>query len=80
MGQDGRPLLFLGVRGRQVSNDHYPYYEFLFATNSPGAPPTLLSSQRFYYDVAGIRPNLSTLGKKLGGETACFLHQRAERA
>ena len=54
LGQDGRPLLFVGVRGGEVSNDHYPYYEFLFTTDSPGALPKLLSSQRFYYDVAGI--------------------------
>jgi hypothetical protein len=52
--QNGRPLLFVAVRGGEVSNDHHPYYEFLFTTDSPGAPPKLLSSQRFYYDVAGM--------------------------
>jgi hypothetical protein len=45
---------FAGVRGGEVSNDHHPYYEFLFTTDSPGAAPKLLSSQRFYYDVAGM--------------------------
>jgi hypothetical protein len=54
LGQDGRPLLFVGVCGGEVSNDHHPYYEFLFTTDSPGAPPKLLSCQRFYYDVAGM--------------------------
>ncbi len=54
LGRDGRPLLFVGVRGREVSNDHYPYYEFLFTSDSPGGPLKLLSSQRFYYDVAGM--------------------------
>lgn len=53
-GRDGRPLLFVGVRGREVSNDHYPYYEFLFTSDSLGASLKLLSFQRFYYDVAGI--------------------------
>ncbi len=54
LGRDGRPLLFVGVRGREVSNDHYPYYEFLFTSDSLGGPLKLLSSQRFYYDVAGM--------------------------
>jgi hypothetical protein len=54
LDQDGRPLLFVGVCGGEVSNDHHPYYEFLFTTDSLGAPAKLLSSQRFYYDVAGI--------------------------
>src|SRR5262249_60800422 len=54
LGADGRPLLFVGVQGGEVSNDHHPYYEFLFTTDSPGAPSKLLSFQRFYYDVAGI--------------------------
>jgi hypothetical protein len=53
-GRDGRPLLFVGARGRQISNDHYPYYEFLFTSDSPDGPWKLLSFQRFYYDVAGI--------------------------
>ncbi|MDR3622449.1 MAG: hypothetical protein P4L85_24070 [Paludisphaera borealis] len=54
LGGDGRPLLFVGVEGREVSNDHYPFYEFLFTSDSPGGPLKLLSYQRFYYDVAGI--------------------------
>jgi hypothetical protein len=54
LGRDGRPLLFVGTRGGQVSNDHYPYYEFLFTSDSHGGPLKLLSFKRFYYDVAGV--------------------------
>ncbi len=52
-GRDGRPLVFVGVQGGAVSNDHYAYYEFLFTSDSPGGHLKLLSTQRFYYDVAG---------------------------
>ena len=54
LGRDGHPLLFVGARGREVSNDHYPYYEFLFTSESAAGPLKLLSFQRFYYDVAGM--------------------------
>ena len=53
IGRDGRPLVFVGVTGGAVSNDHYSYYEFLFTIDSPGGQMKLLSTQRFYYDVAG---------------------------
>ena len=53
VGHDGRPLVFFGVRGGQLSNDHYPFYEFLFSIDSPGGQLKLLSSQRFYFDIAG---------------------------
>ena len=53
LGRDGRPLLFVGVRGGEVSNDHHPYYEFLFTRDSAAGHLKLLSSQRFYYDLAG---------------------------
>jgi hypothetical protein len=53
-GADGVPLLFAGVQGREVSNDHYPYYEFLFSGGGEAVEPVLLSAQRFYFDVAGI--------------------------
>ena len=52
-GATGEPLLFISGNGRQVSNDHYPYYEFLFSNVNP-AKPVLLSWRRFYYDVAGM--------------------------
>lgn len=54
VGRDGHPLLFVGVRGCEVSNDHYPYYEFLFTGDSLGEPLKLLSVNRFYYDIAGL--------------------------
>jgi hypothetical protein len=50
LGRDGRPLLFVGVRGGEVSNDHHPYYEFLFARDSADAHWKLLSIQRFSKD------------------------------
>ena len=56
-GPAGEPLLFVyasasGPSGA-VSNDHYPYHEFVFAAPAAG-PPQLLAFQRFYYDVAGM--------------------------
>ncbi len=54
VGADGAPLLFVGVSGGEVSNGHYPYYEFLFSGTPPGGKPRLLSSRRFYFDIAGI--------------------------
>ncbi len=53
-GSDGQPLLFVGVQGGEVSNDHHPYYEFLFSGPNPAGAWKLLSAQRFYFDVAGI--------------------------
>jgi hypothetical protein len=44
LGRDGRPLLFVGVCGGEVSNDHHPYYEFLFTIDSPGGQPKFLSA------------------------------------
>jgi hypothetical protein len=52
--RDGRPLLFVGLRGGQVSNDHYPFYEFLFDREGPDGVPRLIGFQRFYFDVAGF--------------------------
>lgn len=47
---DGRRLLALGVRGAQISNDHYPYYELLIdATDGSVVKHTV-----FFYDVAGL--------------------------
>jgi hypothetical protein len=54
VGADGEPLLFLGARGREASNDHYPYYEFLFSGDLDRGDLKLLSTRRFYFDVAGI--------------------------
>jgi hypothetical protein len=53
-GSDGSPLVFAGVQGGEVSNDHHPYYEFLFSGPDPAGALKLLSVQQFYFDVAGI--------------------------
>lgn len=50
---DHQPLLFVSAQGREVSNDHYPYYEFLFDNTNPDNP-VLLAHNRFFYDVAGF--------------------------
>ncbi|RZK50063.1 MAG: hypothetical protein EOO87_19475 [Pedobacter sp.] len=49
---DNSKYLLTGLKGRQVSNDHYPYYEFLF-TEIDGQYK-LIKKQKFYTDVAGI--------------------------
>ena len=49
VGADGASLLFVGVVGDEVAQDHYPYDELLFAAPGPQARPRLLSAQRFYY-------------------------------
>ena len=49
----GTRLVFVAACGGQVSNDHYPFYEWLYAMG-PAGEPRLLSTRRFFYDVAGI--------------------------
>jgi len=52
-GPSGENRLLLALRGGQVSNDHYPFYEVLIE----GANPLsfhVLHSQMFYFDVAGL--------------------------
>ena len=51
---DGGHLLLVAVAGGQVSNDHYPYYEFLFAMPDGPGKPHLLSCKRWFYDNAGV--------------------------
>jgi hypothetical protein len=50
----GQKLVLLGLRGGQVSNDHYPYYEIMFREPSGGGQMSLVRSQLFFYDVAGM--------------------------
>jgi hypothetical protein len=50
--EDDEKYIFAGVSGGQVSNDHYPTYEFLFAEKNNQYK--LIEKQRFYTDVAGI--------------------------
>ena len=52
--EEREKYLFIALRGGQESNDHHPYYEFLFRENEMGLPTELVSCTRFYYDVAGI--------------------------
>mgnify|MGYP001794012968 CR=1 FL=1 len=49
-----QPLLFIAVKGGQVSNDHYPYYEFLFKIPKNESTPKLIANNRFFYDIAGV--------------------------
>jgi hypothetical protein len=49
---DNTEYIFAGLSGAQVSNDHYPFYEFLFVKNNNQFE--LIKKQRFYTDVAGI--------------------------
>ena len=50
----GKRLVFLGFHGGQVSNDHYPYYEMLFAAPAGSADLKFVRGQRFFFDIAGI--------------------------
>ncbi len=50
----GENLLLIAVSGYEVSNDHFPYYEFLFSIANHGEKPRLLSLTHFYYDCCGI--------------------------
>jgi len=50
---EGGNVLLIAVAGGQVSNDHYPYYEFLFAMPDGGGKPRLLSCKRWFYDNEG---------------------------
>jgi hypothetical protein len=50
----GERLVFIGVTGWYVANDHRPYYELLFRAPDVDSALKFASSQRFFYDVAGI--------------------------
>jgi hypothetical protein len=52
-GEGGTEYLLVAVHGLQVSNDHYPYYEFLFSERGPG-DLELLSVHQFFFDIAGM--------------------------
>lgn len=54
LDRSGDRLVFLGLTGLQLSNDHYPYYELVFAATSRSKDLSLIRGQRFFYDVAGI--------------------------
>ncbi|MEO1430363.1 MAG: hypothetical protein AAFV71_15115 [Cyanobacteria bacterium J06633_8] len=46
--------LFIAVNGGQISNDHYPYYEFLFELPKDKSTPTLVANNRFFYQIGGF--------------------------
>lgn len=54
LDQSGDRLVFVGVNGRQLSNDHYPYYEMVFTGKIGSQTLFYKRGQRFFYDVAGI--------------------------
>ncbi len=72
--ESGARAVFLGIRGRQVWNDHYPYYEMLFLGRTGSSELTYVRGQLFFYDVAGIEglewyviwPYLSVVGVAAG--------------
>lgn len=49
---DNKTYIFAGLRGREVSNDHYPFYEFLFVKENENF--NLTRKQKYYTDFAGI--------------------------
>jgi hypothetical protein len=79
-GAGGR-LLFVGLMGAEVSNDHHPYYELIFRESAGKNGWTFLRGQRFFYDVAGIEglewyaiwPMLSLLGIVVGLPTLAII-------
>ncbi|MEM6502213.1 MAG: hypothetical protein AAF685_10285 [Cyanobacteria bacterium P01_C01_bin.89] len=56
LGRDrqNQPIVFMGIQGGQVENDHYPYYELIFREieGSPGEW-TIAAQRTFYIDIAG---------------------------
>lgn len=45
---------YISLGGGQVSNDHYGYYEILFASDAAGNLGAVIEKKKFYYDIAGI--------------------------
>ena len=54
VGRTGQRLVMVAVTGRELSNDHYPYYEMLFSGAADAPDLSYLGGQRFFYDVAGM--------------------------
>ena len=54
LSKSGRRLVFVGLTGRQLSNDHYPYYEMVFTGSAESSGLSYIGGQRFFFDVAGI--------------------------
>ncbi len=52
--KNGNRLVFVGVTGWQLSNDHYPYYEMFFTGQQDSPGLLYVRGQRFFCDSAGI--------------------------
>lgn len=52
MTSDNVLYIFANFKGREISNDHYPFYEFLFINKNGNY--TLTKVQKYYTDIAGI--------------------------
>lgn len=50
----GGRLVVVGLVGGQTENDHYPYYELVFAGASGSTGLAYIRGQRFFHDVAGM--------------------------
>ena len=50
----GQQRAFINARGGQVQDDHYPYYEAIFAIEQNGKSVQYLDGQRFFFDIAGF--------------------------
>ncbi len=56
VGRDrqNQPIVFVGIQGGQVENDHYPYYELIFREIEGSPGEWKIAAQRtFYIDIAG---------------------------
>ncbi|NJL78204.1 MAG: hypothetical protein HC917_04030 [Richelia sp. SM2_1_7] len=47
-------VLFIAANGGQISNDHYPYYEFLFELPKGETSAQLIANNRFFYEISGV--------------------------
>lgn len=52
ISRDEREYIFLEIKGGQVSNDHFPFYE-VTAEITEGDTPQIVQSKHFFFDVAG---------------------------
>lgn len=52
--EKGERMVFLGLCGGEVSNDHRPYYELLYTAPPGSKKHAFVSGQRFFFDIAHI--------------------------
>lgn len=53
LNEKGERFVLMGVRGMQLSNDHYPYYELAFE-GKHRENLKFVSGQHFFFDIAGM--------------------------